>query len=286
MRLGRIGLAGALLIGMAACITLHVDTQPHFKGGSGLEPGDRVVAHWHEGFWEATVLDVNDKLVTVAWDTPPPEQSYLARNWIVRQDAHPKQVAIGHWLLCQTGESWELCHVETADADAINVTVISDGASRTFRRDEVLAIPEAMQAWVAKNGARAIEQLALERKFAHAVPITAGQQVSEGDIVIARWSDDNWWSGTVKAVHGNMIGIGWTDGSEDDAIPAVYVAPMPRQRMTYAPGDLAFCTYSGSSQWWPARITRHQGAEVDVTFLDETRATLVASDCVPARQTL
>ncbi|MBN2359256.1 MAG: hypothetical protein JXR83_07360 [Deltaproteobacteria bacterium] len=276
---------GLILAGLAACITLQVDTQPRFRGGEGLEPGDRVVARWHEGFWEATVLDVNQKLVTVAWDTPPPEQSYIARQWIVRRDAHPQLAAKGHWLLCQTGESWELCHVEFADADAINVIVIADGASRTFCRDEVLAIPGALEPWVAKNGARAIEQLALERKFAHAVPITAGQQISEGDIVIARWSDDNWWSGTVKAVHGNLVSIAWTDGSEDDDIPAVFVAPMPRQRAAFAPGDLAFCTYSGSSQWWPARIVRHHGAEVDVTFLDETRATLVASDCVPARQT-
>lgn len=285
LRLLWLSLSLITVLATTACLHVHVHTGAEPQAGQGLEPGDRVVARWQVVFYEATVLTVQGKLVTVAWDSPPPEQSQIAVGFVQRLDAAPTTLVENQWLLCPGDGHWELCRSTSLVDDEVEVLLLANGKRRRFARREVLAVPEAMSPWLQAQGAQKLRVLARQQRFAHAVPITAGRPVQAGELVVARWRDDAWWGGVVKEVHGSTVIIAWGDGTED-ATPAIDVAPLAPQPQGVKAGDLAFCTFGGSAQWWPVQIESAEGGSLSAVYLDDTPGEFSPGDCVLARSSL
>ncbi len=251
------------------------------QAGADLEPGDRVLARWRGGFWQATVLNVQGKLVTVAWDVPPPERSYLPRGWVVKKEVEAPAVEPGQWLLCRQ-EVWELCRFESMEGGTWKVIFASDGSSAEIDSLDVASVPEDLRSWAARRGDSQMNEALLSETVNPSAPLNAGSPVTQGKKVLARWTDGNWYGGTVSESKGTTVTVEWGDGSPALAIPNTNVAPLPGQGQTLKAGDLAFCRWESSARWWRARIDRVDGSVLAITYRDGTKGKLGPADCLVA----
>ena len=112
-------------------------------------------------------------------------------------------------------------------------------------------------------------------------PANAGQPVSQGSRVLARWYDDTWWEATVASVGQGTVTVAWADGSPPDQLPASDVANLPAQPEPVAVGSHALCSWRSSTRWWRARVVDHGGAAT-IEYIDGDSALLSAERCVLA----
>jgi hypothetical protein len=276
---------GMLLLSLiSACIAVPTQSACPKKntGGLGLEPGDRAVARWRDSFQEGTVITVQGKLVTMAWDMPPPERSQLPRHWLQPLKARGGNPQKGTWLLCNLEGSWDLCRVETVDTmpmmnkmggASIQVIRAMDGDKQPLARAQTLPIPTAIREWARRRGEVQLARARQSRQINPTVPDSAGNAVIRGQRVIARWTGDAWLEATVLSVDADLITIRWLDGSGDKAVARAYTAEVPQN-------DLAL----NSLQWWPARVDQVNPTALTVTFKNGRISKLPLSHCIPARQ--
>jgi hypothetical protein len=250
-------------------------------GSADLAPGARVVARWQDAFWEATVVAVQGDLIVIAWDQPPPEISYRPRGWVVREEAPPATAAPGDWLLCRGDRVWHLCHVESADGDALRLVAISDARSYTLDRADTLPVPAGLVSWAGRHGAAALERARLAARLQGLEPATAGKPARVRDRVLARWTDGSWWEAEVRAAAGGQITVAWADGSAPTALPPAHVAPLANAPVARGAGELALCKWGASTRWWAAYIDKG-AAGLEVAYEDGTREPL-REQCVAGR---
>jgi len=277
-------IATLLTMLLAAGCTHLVQTQcfDRYTGGYGLEPGDRVVARWRADFYDATVITVHGKLVTVAWDMPPPERSELPRGWVQLQGAKAELKARDA-ALCRVGEGWVLCVVEHAAGDDLGVTLSIDGSGRSLAGDQVLPVPEGLRAWARARLDTLLRQHKLRSTINPTAPAGAGKPVQEGQRVVAQWAPNSWWEATVRTVGDGSVTVSWTDGSGEMTLPAASVAPIP-ESSSLGPGDLAYCRWQGSQQWYPARVDRVGQGGLQVTYQDGSTGQAAHLQCLPAKR--
>lgn len=113
-------------------------------------------------------------------------------------------------------------------------------------------------------------------------PSNAGEPVSEGAKVLARWYDDTWWEATVTAANQGTVTVAWADGSPPNQLPSSDVAALPVQASSVGVGSYAICSWQSSTQWWRARIADRQGVPT-IEYIDGDSATLGVERCVLAR---
>ena len=279
-----------LLLAEGGCLTVPAPAscQEQLKGGLGLELGDRVVARWRDELFEATVVNVQGRLVTVAWDSPPPERSYFSRGAVqpVTTTERPKAGEPG---LCGVGGAWILCQVEAAAASGIRVTEVWYGATQLLPREQVLPVPARLRSWARQRVDESLRRQRAAREIAGGGPATAGQPVSAGQRVIAEWIAGSWWEARVSAQQGTQLTVAWADGSGEMTLPASRVAPIPEASSTPRPtsfsaGDLAYCAWASGQAWYPARVDRVAKDALSVTYQDGTIESLGPTCCIPARR--
>lgn len=271
---------------VTACVHLTVQTNEPLHAGLGLEPGDRVVARWQDSFFEATVITVQSKLVTIAWDSPPPEKSMLPRDWIQLLEVNPARLRAGDWVLCPgvARQSWELCHVDEARGEGVSVTRVSDGVEQQLSIKKLVAIPDALYEWAASFGQNTIEKVRLSKSLSGLTPLTAGEPVTPGQDVLAKWTDGNWWRGTVDAIEGGSISVRWVGYNEGEPIPTSDVAPLHTERAEPAAGDRVLCEWMRGSYWWGAQVEGKSGTELSIVYGDGTNQILPAYSCIKTRR--
>lgn len=279
-----------LLSFVCACITVQTksDCPKPNTGGLGLEPGDRAVARWRNSFQEGTVITVQGKLVTMAWDLPPPESSQLPRHWLQPLKARGGAPLKGAWLLCNLDGSWDLCQVDRVEGQAgeiLQVIRAMDGDKQPLARAQTLPIPTALREWARQRGEMLLNRSRQSRQINPTVPDNAGNAVIRGQRVIARWTGEAWLEATVLSVDADLITIRWLDGSGDKALARAYTAEVPESDMALVKSDdLAFCKWGNSMQWWPARVDQVNPTALTVTFKNGRVSKLPLSHCIPARQ--
>lgn len=279
--LSRSFVAAVTCASLGACLHVHVHNQQTPQGGLGLEPGDRVVARWRDGLFDATVITVTGRLVEIAWDTPPPERSQVSRIWVAPATNHPASLSKGDWVICRSGDGWQACHVDAAVDDVVTVTAPASGERERARLGELLAIPDGLRDWLVGRGEAALAKLQLQRDLDRLRPASAGSAVVPGQRVLARWQGTSWWIATVKSVQQTVV-VTWADGSGDAELDASGVAPVPATAAPLGDGDLAFCAWSDSARWWRARIAGKTGDRLEVEYVDGSRSVVAAADCIPA----
>jgi hypothetical protein len=279
-----------LLSCICACITIQTPShRPESnRGGLGLEPGDRAVARWRNSFQEGTVITVQGKLVTMAWDLPPPERSQLPRHWLQPLKARGGVPQKGTWLLCNLEGSWDLCRVDRVEGQAkefLQVIRAMDGDRQPLARAQTLPLPTAIRQWAIRRGEMQLTRSKQSRQINPTVPDSAGNAVIRGQRVIARWTGEAWLEATVLSVDADLITIRWLDGSGDKALARAYTAEVPENDMALVKADdLAFCKWGNSLQWWPARVDQVNPTALTVTFKNGRVSKLPLNHCIPARQ--
>ncbi len=249
--------------------------------GAGLVPGERVVARFKDAFHEATVITVHGKLVTVAWDEPPPERAYLPRDWVASLEElrPPRQ---GEWALCRHRVAWELCRVERLDDGKLTVSLSSDGSRVTLPARRCLSVPAKLRGWAEERGAELLRLARREAGFKGARPATAGQPAKPGDRVLAEWMKDSWWEAVVVGLAGSSIMVKWVSGGGEQNVTADQVAPFPTVRgAQIGPETPVYCT-SGGTSWWPAWVDGATATMLQVSYAGGSKGSVPRNDCVPA----
>lgn len=259
----------SLLVGLAAC------AQP-------FAPGDRVAARWTEAFYEGTVLSVDGKLVMVQWDQAPPEKSGLPIDWVVKLGGAAPIPKAGAWVLCPAGRHWELCLVKSVGAEKIEVSAANaDGVP--YRPEALMAVPAGLADWAAKAGPAQIRHARMLELLPLASPASAGQPVTVGQFVLARWQDGNWWEGSVKRIEGDQPVVEWLDGSAPSVRERADVAPVTRLGMGVEEGELVVCRWKKDTRWWRATVEKVRGMNLEGTWEDGSKGKVFAGDCVRAK---
>lgn len=276
-------LIAALSLPMSGCERTVVvrDRCQEPRAGAGLVPGERVLARFKDAFHEATVITVQGRLVTVAWDTPPPERSYLPRSWILSIE-RPAKVAQGQWALCRPASSWELCRIDSVQQDLIVASLTSDGQQATLRARRAFPLPAKLRGWAEEHGGELLAQARRKLVFARARPAAAGQAVKIGQRVLAEWQQDSWWEATVVKVDKAKVTVSWIDSSGEHGLQPMQVAPLETDMSGLKPESVAFCKWAGSGQWWKAWVERLSRGSAQVIYSDGSKAQVTAGQCLPA----
>lgn len=278
-----------LLLCMAACertvIVRERGDEP--RAGGGLTPGERVLARYKDAFHEGTVITVQGRLVTVAWDEPSPERSYLPRSW-VRSTEQPSRVSRGEWALCRPARSWEICRIDGVQPGSglVEAALTSTGQRATLGPHRVFAVPEKLRGWAEENGSELLARARREQLMAHARPAAAGQAVQVGQRVLAEWQADSWWEARVVRADKDQVTVSWVDGGGEQTLQANQIAPLePVAEQSPRAEDIALCRWGGGSgQWWTAFVERmSQDGTIEVTYSDGSKGRLPRGQCLAAR---
>ncbi len=274
-----------LLIAATGCDStpqlIQVSTAPIPQAGQGLTPGERVVARLKETFREGTVITVQGRLVTVAWDDGTPERSYLPRGWVRSLDQQSAPIKQGQWALCRPKPTlWELCRVDRVQGDQLQASLISDGASWQIARRQSVALPAKLNAWAEERGSELLKLARRKIQLERSTPASAGQAVKPGQSVLAEWSKGSWWEARVTRVQKDAINVTWADGGTKVVQPS-QVAPLTGAAQLRS-GDLAFCKWNSSTQWYKAWIERRSDASAQITYRDGTGGKVLLKSCLPA----
>jgi hypothetical protein len=221
------------------------------------------------------------------WEEPPPERSHLPRDWVQPLDDPGAKIREGAPALCKLEENssgWGLCQVERIDKEVVKASPVAGGqpVSTSIPRERVLPVPKGLTAWAQKRLEQLLEQRKLQATINPKAPLNAGSPVTVGQSVLAMWGGGGWWEATARAVGGGSVTVAWRDGSGEATLPAAKVAPLP-ESSNLSPGDLAFCKWSGSRQWFPARVDRLEDKELHVTYRDGSKGAVLHLQCAPAR---
>jgi hypothetical protein len=116
-------------------------------------------------------------------------------------------------------------------------------------------------------------------------PVTAGQALAVGQLVLARWGAGSWWEATVRSLGEDQdtVVIAWADGSSEQALDPAHVAPIANAP-DVRPGDLAFCKWRGSTQWWQARVEKVEDAHAIIVFQDGSTDRVARRRCLRGRR--
>jgi hypothetical protein len=272
---------------LTGCLHVHVPPQGAPRGGSGLNPGDRVVARSRGELREATVITVDGALVTLAWDAGSPDRSQLTRSWIVRVDERGRgTVKAGDWRWCPSEEAWVPCRAEPA-GDGLALQY-ADGTKRTIAARDTLPIPAGLTHWTRARGEKLLD-VALdvgpppqEIDLDTLRPRAAGQPVAIGDRVLAHWSGGGWWEAKVDRISPSEVVVSWADGSAATPVSVTEVAPMTNDLL--GGGDVGLCRWT-DTQWWPARITNRASGRLHIIYSDGTALDVPTQECVAATAT-
>jgi hypothetical protein len=286
--LGTVALALAglyLLVAVTGCDSaphmIQVNTAPVPQAGQGLTPGERVVARFKETFREGTVITVQGRLVTLAWDDGAPERSYLPRGWVRSLDRRSAPIKQGQWALCRPkATGWELCRVDRVQGDQLQASLIDDGASWQIARRRSFALPAKLNAWAEERGTELLKLARRKTLLERSKPASAGQAVQTGQTVLAEWTKDSWWEAKVTRVQKDAISVTWVDGGAQVVQPS-QVAPISGAAQLRS-GDLAYCKWNSSTQWYQAWIERRSDASAQITYRDGNSGKVPLKSCLPA----
>lgn len=271
-------LLGAALLFLGGCIHIHHDRPPRHRGGAGLEPGDRVLARWHEAFFEATVIDVDGRLVTVGWDAPPPEHSELPVDFVVKPGGPAPRA--GEAGLCPEGASWIPCRVLRADDKGFTALRV-DGRTATLAPGLLPAVPAGLSGWALKTVEAGAERVRLTEQLKRAVPAAVGAHLTVGQLVLGLWTDGAWWEATVSSIDAGGVNLTWVDGGTQ-RLSARELAPLGGA--VPQAGQVAICREGSSTRWTPALVSGVTAADgLAIRRADGAALDVRSADCVVAK---
>lgn len=146
--------------------------------------------------------------------------------------------------------SWVPGEVTSAEGNAIEV--------KTIAYDQTLNLsPEQV---ITPRAAALVEfkKLKTEGDFDDKVAamrptLPAGHVFKKGDKVVAAWSGNSWWAGTIASLNGDKIMVKWGDSSRDSEVDASRVALYPAVGSAGSPlnaGDIVLVKPTTSSNIW------------------------------------
>lgn len=162
------------------------------------------------------------------------------------------------------GKYWAGAEVVSANGDVIEVRDLYRGTTANLAPDKIVAVRPAAAADLQKLKA----EYDFKRRANSARPrADAAWKPKPGERVVAEWSPNSWWNGTVGSIKGDKAVIKWGGSFKDSELGVDRLVPYPKLdgAMPAADSYVLVKPDSDSGQWFYAQVT---GGAGEVKFPD------------------
>lgn len=235
------------------------------KGGGSeakLKVGDTVVFKLARGtYGEGKIETIDGSRYKIPYGTTTPTVDE-ADVYALPKAGASSSVKAGDLVIVKQGNqnSWVPAEVSRADGKAIEVKTISYKQTLNLSPEQVLeARPAAIEEFKALR-----TEVAFEAKVSSMRPAATPAYVpKKGDRVVAAWSGNSWYTGTIVETGGDKVTVKWADNSSDSKVDEARIALFPPVGSTGTPfqsGDVLLVKPTSGSNWKFAEAT--SGREV------------------------
>lgn len=161
------------------------------------------------------------------------------------------------------GKYWAGAEVVSANGDVIEVRDLYRGTTANLAPDKIVAVRPAAAADLQKLKA----EYDFKRRANSARPrADAAWKPKPGERVVAEWSANSWWNGTIGAIKGDRAVIKWGSNFKDSELGVDRLMPYPKAgALPAADSYVLVKPDSDNGQWFYAQVT---GGAGEVKFPD------------------
>jgi hypothetical protein len=243
------------------------------EGDAKLKVGDTVVFKISRGtYGEGKIETIDGSRYKIPYGTTTPTVDESDIYQLPRSGSSTSLKA-GDLVIAKQGNqnSWVPAEVMSADGKALAVKTISYKQTINLSPEQVIvARPAAVEEFKKLK-----TETAFDDKVASMRPtLPQGRVPKKGDRVVAAWSGNSWWAGTVIGQTGEKMMIKWGDSSRDSEVDISRIGLYPAVGSTGMPfkaGDILLVKPATTSSIWTfAEATSRR----EVRFKDDTTRTV------------
>lgn len=232
-------------------------------GAGKLKVGDTVVFKLSRGtYGEGKIETIDGSRYKIPFGTNTPTVDEVD-VYALPKTGESSSLKAGDLVIAKQGSqnSWVPAEVTSADAKVIEVKTIYYNQAATLSPEQVIAArPAAIEEFKKLKAETAFEAKASSMR----PTLPVGYVLKKGDKVVAAWSGNSWWAGTIVRESGEKMTIKWNDNSRDSDVDKARIALSPAVGSTgtpLQPGDILLVKPTSSSSIWTfAEVT--SGREV------------------------
>jgi hypothetical protein len=232
-----------------------------------LKVGDTVVFKLQRGsYGEGKIETIDGSRYKIPYGTTTPTVDE-ADVYSLPKAGTSSSVKVGDFVIAKQDNqnSWVPAEVSRSDGKAIEVKTISYKQTLNLSPAQVVAVrPAAIEEFKALKA-----EVGFEAKVSSMRPAGAGYAPKKGDRVVAAWSGNSWYTGTIVESGSDKVTVKWADNSSDSKVDAARVALLPAVGSAGTPfqsGDVVLVKPTSGSNWKFAEATSSR----EVRFNDGT----------------
>jgi len=227
-----------------------------------LKVGDTVVFKLSRGtYGEGKIETIDGSRYKIPYGTTTPTVDE-ADVYSLPKTGTSSSAKVGDFVIAKQDNqnSWVPAEVTKADGKAIEVKTISYKQTLNLSPAQVVeARPAAIEEFKALK-----TEVAFEAKVSSLRPAATPAYVpKKGDKVVAAWSGNSWYTGTIVEPGSDKVKVKWADNSSDSNVDAARIALFPAVGSAGTPfqsGDVLLVKPTSGSNWKFAEAT--SGKEV------------------------
>lgn len=221
-------------------------------GGAKLKVGDTVVFKLSPGtYGEGKIEAIDGSRYKIPYGTTTPTVDQ-ANVYLLPKPGASSSLEVADFVIARQGNqnSWVPAEVTRADGKAIEVKTISYKQTINLSPEQVIAAhPAAIEEIKTLK-----TEVAFDEKVSLMRPtLPPSYMLKKGDKVVAAWSGNSWWAGTIVGRSGEKMMIKWGDNSRDSEVDMARIALYPAVGSTgtpLQPGDILLVRPTSSSSIW------------------------------------
>lgn len=220
--------------------------------GTKPKAGDTVLFKLsREGFGEGKIESVDGSRYKIPYGT----QTYTvdeADVYMIPTPGSNTNLKVGDFVIAKRGNEnyWAAAEITKADGKSIEVENLSYGNKTNLSPDQVVVVRPA----TVEEFKKVKSESGFEKKVAAMRPVVpSGYTPKVGDTVVAAWSGNSWYSGTVQSISGEKAKVKWADNFNPSDVEFTKVAPQPKTGSTGTPmkaGDIVLVKGASSTSRW------------------------------------
>lgn len=231
-------------------------------GDSKLKVGDTVVFKISRGtYGEGKIETIDGSRYKIPYGTTTPTVDE-ADVYPLPKTGASSSVKVGDFVIAKQGDqnSWAPAEVTRADGKAIEVNTIAYKQTLNLSPEQAVAPrPAAIEEFKKLKTEQGFE----EKVTSMRPTLPTDYVLKKGDKVVAQWSGNSWYAGTIVKQSGDKMTIKWADNSSDSNVDMARIGVSPALGSTGTPfqaGDILLVKPTSGSNWTFAEAT--SGREV------------------------
>jgi hypothetical protein len=221
-------------------------------GDAKLKVGDTVVFKLSRGtYGEGKIETIDGSRYKIPYGTTTPAVDE-ADVYPLPKTGASSSLKVGDLVIAKQGNqnSWVAAEVTSVAPKTIEVKTISYKQTVNLAPEQVIA---ARPAAIEEIKALKTEE-AFEEKVSSMRPtLPSGYALKKGDKVVAAWSGNSWYAGTIVGQSGEKMKVKWADNSRDSDVDIARIAVAPALGSTgptFQTGDILLVKPTSSSSIW------------------------------------